>query len=103
MFSRFTDLLQGVIIDLDPSLKETSQQLDMALIELCKYWNNKSYCNYKIDCRPMFFVNVNVFDGHEQLKNLLMNKSQIQIQENANVQFSLQLYLHHCVCSIYYT
>ncbi|CAF2672412.1 unnamed protein product [Rotaria sp. Silwood2] len=103
MFSRFTDLLQGVIIDLDPSLKETSQQLDMALIELCKYWNNKSYCNYKFDCRPIFFANANVFDGHEKLKNLLMNKSQIQIQENANVQLGLQLHLHHCVCSIYYT
>ncbi|CAF5048396.1 unnamed protein product [Rotaria sp. Silwood1] len=103
MFSRLTDLLQGVIIDLDPSFKETSQQLDMELIELCKYWNNKSNCNFKIDCGPMFSVNGNVFDGHEKLKNLLMNKSQIQIQENSNVEFSLQLYLRHCIRSTYYT
>ncbi|CAF3784327.1 unnamed protein product [Rotaria sp. Silwood1] len=46
MFSRLTDLLQGVLIDLDTSFKDTSQQLDMTLIDLCKYWNNKSYCNY---------------------------------------------------------
>ncbi|CAF1400768.1 unnamed protein product [Rotaria sordida] len=102
MFSRLTDLLQGVVIDLDPSFKETSQQLDMALIELSKYWNNKTYCNYKIDCRPMFSVNGNIFDGHEKLKNLLMTKSQIQIEQNPNVQFSLQLYLRHCVRSTYY-
>ncbi|CAF1225184.1 unnamed protein product [Rotaria sordida] len=37
MFSRLTDLLQGVIIDLDSSFKETSHQLNMALIDLCKY------------------------------------------------------------------
>ncbi|CAF5044191.1 unnamed protein product, partial [Rotaria sp. Silwood1] len=85
MFSRLTDLLQGAIIDLDASFKETSLQLDMVLIELCKYWNNKSYCNYKIDCGPMFSVNGNVFHGHEKLKNLLVNKSRIQIQENSNV------------------
>ncbi|CAF1318134.1 unnamed protein product, partial [Didymodactylos carnosus] len=103
MFSRLTDLLQGVIIDLDPSFKKTSQQLDLALIELCKYWNNKSYCNYKIDCGPMFSVNGNVFDGHEKLKKLLMNKSQMQIEQNPNIQFSLQLYLRHCVRSTYYT
>ena len=103
MFSRLTDLLQGVIIDLDPSFKETSQQLDMALIELCKYWKNKSYCNYKIDCRPMFYVNGNVFDGHEKLKALLMNKSETQIQQNPSVQFNLQFYLRHCIRSTYYT
>ncbi|CAF1061165.1 unnamed protein product [Rotaria sordida] len=37
MFSRLTDLLQGVIIDLDSSFKETSQQLNITLIDLCKY------------------------------------------------------------------
>ncbi|CAF4579955.1 unnamed protein product [Rotaria sp. Silwood2] len=102
MFSRLTDLLQGVIIDLDTSFKDKSQQMDVALIDLCKYWNNTSYCNYKIDCRPMFSVNANLFEGHDELKNLLMNKSQIQIQKNPNVQFSLQLYLRHCVRSTYY-
>ncbi|CAF3896338.1 unnamed protein product [Rotaria magnacalcarata] len=103
MFSRLTDLLQGVIFDLDPSFKEKSQQVDMALVELCKYWNDKKFCNYKIDCRPMFSVNGNLFDGHEKLKNLFMNKAQIQIKQNTNIQFSLQLYLCHCVRSIYYT
>lgn len=103
MFSRLTDLLQGVIIDLNSSFTNTSQQLDMALMELCKYWNDKSYCGYKIDCRPMFSVNGNAFEGHEKLKNILMNKSQAQIEQNANVQFSLQLYLRHCVRSTYYT
>ncbi|CAF4687102.1 unnamed protein product, partial [Rotaria sp. Silwood2] len=34
MFLRLTDLLQGVIIDLDTSFKDTSQKLDMALIDL---------------------------------------------------------------------
>ncbi|CAF3009840.1 unnamed protein product [Rotaria sp. Silwood2] len=102
MFSRLTDLLQGVIIDLDTSFKDTSQKLDMSLIDLCKYWNNKNYYNYKIDCHPMFSVNANIFEGHEELKNLLMNKSQVRIQENPNVQFSLQLYLRHCVRSTYY-
>ncbi|CAF1552235.1 unnamed protein product, partial [Didymodactylos carnosus] len=33
----------------------------------------------------------------------LMNKSQIQIEENPNVQFSLHLYLRHCIRSTYYT
>ncbi|CAF1263946.1 unnamed protein product [Adineta ricciae] len=103
MFSRLTDLLQGVIVDLDPSFKEKSQQMDMALLDLSKYWNDKSYCNYKIDCRPMFSVNGNIFDGHEKLKNLLMNKSQTQIQQNPNVQFNLQFYLRHCIRSTYYT
>ncbi|UJR18766.1 hypothetical protein I4U23_005672 [Adineta vaga] len=103
MFSRLTDLLQGVIIDLDPSFKDESQQMDMALIDLSKYWNNKSYCNYKIDCRPMFSVNGNIFDGHEKLKNLLMNKSQAQIQQNSNIEFCLKFYLRHCVRSTYYT
>ncbi|CAF4545828.1 unnamed protein product [Rotaria socialis] len=40
MLLRLTDLLQGVIFDLDPSFKEKSQQADMALVELCKYWND---------------------------------------------------------------
>ncbi|CAF3729148.1 unnamed protein product [Rotaria socialis] len=103
MLSRSTDLLQGVTFDLDPSFKEKSQQLDMALVELCKYWDDKKIFNYKIDRRPMFSVNGNLFDGHEKLKNLFLNKSQIQIQQNTNIQFSLQLYLRHCVRSTYYT
>ena len=103
MFSRLTDLLQGVIIDLDPSFKESSQQLYMALIELCKYWNNKNHYNYKIGCRPMLSVNRNMFDGHEKLKGLLMNKSEIRIQQKLSVQFILQFYLCHCIHSVYYT
>ncbi|CAF4630184.1 unnamed protein product, partial [Rotaria sp. Silwood2] len=65
--------------DSETSFKDTSQELDMALTDLCKYWNNKIYCNYKINSRPMFSVNANIFEGHEELKNLLMNKSQVPI------------------------
>ncbi|CAF1113236.1 unnamed protein product [Didymodactylos carnosus] len=104
MFSHLSDLLANVIIDLDPSFLTIDRQLDSVLVDLTKYWHNKTYDKFKIDCRPVFSVNGNAFDGHQQLKDKLMKNSMkhVMSEENRNIRFTLQLYLRHCVRSSYY-
>ncbi|CAF3982317.1 unnamed protein product [Rotaria sordida] len=104
MFSHLTDLIANVIIDLDPTFSNINHQLDSALVELNKYWHNKKYDKFKIDCRPVFSVNGYSFDGHQELKDKLMKSSikHIMNEENDNIRFNLQLYLRHCVRSSYY-
>ncbi|CAF2700166.1 unnamed protein product [Rotaria sp. Silwood2] len=104
MFSHLTDLIANVIIDLDPTFSNINHQLDSALIELNKYWHTKKYDKFKIDCRSVFSVNGNSFDGHQELKDTLLKSSikHIMNEENDNIRFNLQLYLRHCVRSSYY-
>ncbi|CAF1154550.1 unnamed protein product [Rotaria sordida] len=104
MFSHLTDLIANVTIDLDPAFSTINSQLDSALVDLNKYWHNKRYDKFKIDCRPVFSVNGNSLDGHQELKGKLMKSSikHIMSQENNYVRFDLQLYLRHYVKSSYY-
>ncbi|CAF1556269.1 unnamed protein product, partial [Didymodactylos carnosus] len=104
MFSHLTDLIANVTIDLDPTFSTINHQLDSALVDLNKYWHNKKYDNFKTDCRPVFSVNENSFDGHQELKDKLMKSSvkHVMDQDNDNVRFNLRLYLRHCVRSSYY-
>jgi hypothetical protein len=104
MFSHLTDLIANVTIDLDATFLTIDRQLDSALVDLNKYWHNKKYDKFKIDCRPVFSVNGNSFDGHQELKDKLMKSSvkHIMNHENDNIRFNLRLYMRHCVRSSYY-
>ncbi|CAF1372468.1 unnamed protein product [Didymodactylos carnosus] len=98
------NLIANVTVDLDPTFSTINHQLDSTLVNLNKYWHNKRYDKFKIDCRPVFSVNGNSFDGHQELKDKLMKSSikHVMSQENDNVRFNLRLYLRHCVRSPYY-
>ena len=104
MFPRLTDLIANVTTYLDNSFSALDYQLDSALVELTKYWHNKKYNKFKIDCRPVLSVNGNAFGGHRELKHKLMTGSikQMLSQENDILRFTLRLYLQHCVRSSYY-
>ncbi|CAF2854683.1 unnamed protein product [Rotaria sp. Silwood2] len=104
MFSYLTSLIANVILDLDPSFPSIHGQLDSALIDLKKYWHKKLYDKFKIDCRPVFSTNGNLFDGHQVFKQELMKSSInfVMNEINDNTRFNLQLYLRHCVRSSYY-
>ena len=69
MFSRLTDLIANVTIDLDNSFSALDYQLDSALVELTKYRHNKKYNKFKIDCRPVLSVNGNAFGGQVVIEN----------------------------------
>ena len=90
----------NVTIDLDPTFSTINSQLDSALVDLNKYWHNKRYDMFKIDCRPIFSGSRNAFNGYQELKDELMKSSvkHIMSQENTNIRF----YLCHCIKTLYY-
>ncbi|CAF1495541.1 unnamed protein product [Didymodactylos carnosus] len=77
------NLIANVTVDLDPTFSTINHQLDSTLVNLNKYWHNKRYDKFKIDCRPVFSVNGNSFDGHQELKaNPIMTHSILAGEKN---------------------
>jgi hypothetical protein len=75
MFSRLTYSIANVKVELDPTFSTINPQLDTALVDLTGYWHNKRYDKFKINSRPVFSVNGDSFDRHQEIKDKLMKTS----------------------------